>query len=181
MRGASLIVVRPALTTAAQRSINTSPRYLRLLNMSAPPPPHDRNPVPPPVPAYLTTSSSSPLTVDKAIYTAISHAPRVLSQEFTLPIRSGRAWTAPAGSIIRISTPEGAQVGDLNIWNAQNLRERFWASRTRQLHVSVAVITVDCLCTKSVVMADKIGITCLDVRQAVVMSALYAAHGDHHR
>jgi uncharacterized protein YcgI (DUF1989 family) len=30
-----------------------------------------------------------------------------------LPIRSGRAWKAPAKSIIRISTPEGPQVGTL--------------------------------------------------------------------
>ncbi|KAK4442354.1 hypothetical protein QBC34DRAFT_418854 [Podospora aff. communis PSN243] len=104
--------------------------------MSAPSPPTQRPPVPKPVPAYLATSSPSPLAVDQALYTAIAQAPRTLSQEFTLPIRSGRAWKAPAGSIIRISTPEGAQVGDLNIWNADNPRERFWASRTRQLHAS---------------------------------------------
>lgn len=27
-------------------------------------------------------------------------------------------------------------LGDLNIWNAHNPRERFWASRTKQLHAS---------------------------------------------
>lgn len=69
-----------------------------------------RKPVPPPVPAYLPTAGS-PLTVDKDLYAAIQQAPRVLVDEFTLPIRSGRAWEAPAGSIIRISTPEGPQVG----------------------------------------------------------------------
>lgn len=95
----------------------------------------DRQPIPPPVPAYLPTAES-PLTVDTTLYSSIQHATRVLVDEFTLPIRSGRAWKAPAGSIIRISTPEGPQVGDLNIWNAHNPRERFWASRTRQLHAS---------------------------------------------
>lgn len=30
-----------------------------------------------------------------------------------MPIRSGIAWEAPAGSIIEISTPEGPQVGKL--------------------------------------------------------------------
>ena len=60
----------------------------------------------------------------------------MLLSSFTLPIRSGRAWTAPAGSIVRISTPQGPQVGDLNIWNQHNPRERFWASRTRQLHAT---------------------------------------------
>ncbi|CAG9938752.1 unnamed protein product, partial [Clonostachys rosea f. rosea IK726] len=35
-------------------------------------------------------------------------APRILINEFTLSIRSGMAWEAPAGSIVNISTPEGA-------------------------------------------------------------------------
>lgn len=64
----------------------------------------------PPVPAYLPTAGS-PLTVDTDLYNAIQQAPRKLTQEFTLPIRSGRAWSAPAGSIVKISTPEGPQVG----------------------------------------------------------------------
>ncbi|KAK4165512.1 hypothetical protein QBC43DRAFT_315401 [Cladorrhinum sp. PSN259] len=101
-----------------------------------------RAPIPPPVPAYLPTAGS-PLTVDTKLYTEIQElAPRTLISSFTLPIRSGRAWTAPAGSIIRISTPNGPQVGDLNIWNQHNPRERFWASRTRQLH-STHVTTGD--------------------------------------
>ncbi|PNH71681.1 hypothetical protein VD0001_g5849 [Verticillium dahliae] len=90
-------------------------------------------PAPPPVPAYLP-KAGSPLVVDKDLYNTIASAPRVLTEEFTLPIRSGQAWTAKAGSIVRISTPEGPQVADLNIWHAGNPRERFWASRTRQLH-----------------------------------------------
>ncbi|KAI1077089.1 hypothetical protein F5B20DRAFT_553179 [Whalleya microplaca] len=94
-----------------------------------------RKPIPKPKPAYLPTAGS-PLTVDKDLYAAVAQAPRDLVEEFVLPIRSGRAWKAPAGSIIRISTPEGPQVGDLNIWNAHNPRERFWASRTKQLHAS---------------------------------------------
>ncbi|KAH8898338.1 meiotic chromosome segregation protein [Thozetella sp. PMI_491] len=88
-----------------------------------------------PVPAYLATKGS-PLTVDKDQYATIQTSTRVLTEEFTLDIRSGRAWKATAGSIVRISTPEGPQVGDLNIWNLHNPRERFWASRTRQLHAS---------------------------------------------
>ena len=124
-----------------------------------------RDQIPKPKPAYLPTAGSS-LSVDKDTYTAIQKAPRILIEEFTLPIRSGRAWEAPAGSIIRISTPHGPQVGmpcppcckpviissinvylcakannvllsgDLNIWNRLNPRERFWASRTKQLHAS---------------------------------------------
>ena len=90
-------------------------------------------------PAYLATTPA--LSVDKAFYRRIAEAPgRKLVDRFTIPIRSGRAWKVPAGHVFRIVTVEGPQVGDLNIWNADNPRERLWASRTRQLqaaHVSV--------------------------------------------
>lgn len=69
-----------------------------------------RKPVPKMPPAYLP-KAGSPLKVDEALYSAAQKAPRVLIEEFTLPIRSGKAWKAPAGSIVRISTPEGGQVG----------------------------------------------------------------------
>lgn len=70
-----------------------------------------RKPVPKPSPAYLP-KAGSPLTVDGGMYSAIQKAPRALLEAFVLPIRSGRAWKAPAGSIVRISTPEGPQVGE---------------------------------------------------------------------
>ncbi|KOS22361.1 Uncharacterized protein ESCO_001832 [Escovopsis weberi] len=98
-------------------------------------PKREAKPYAKPPPAYMP-KAGSPLSVDKELYDAIQRAPRVVREEFTLPIRSGRAWKAPAGSIVRISTPEGPQVGDLNLWNLHNPRERFWASRTRQLHAS---------------------------------------------
>lgn len=72
-----------------------------------------RKAIPPPTPAYLP-KTGSPLVVDHDAYATIQASPRVLVEEFTLPIRSGRAWTAPAGSIVRISTPEGPQVGVSN-------------------------------------------------------------------
>jgi uncharacterized protein YcgI (DUF1989 family) len=51
-----------------------------------------------------------------------------------VPRRSGRAWPVRAGQLFRIVAVEGPQVADLNVWNLTNPRERFWASRTRQLH-----------------------------------------------
>ena len=50
--------------------------------------------------------------------------------------RAGPRPRVPAGSLFRLSTPQGPQVGDLNIWNAHDPRERFWAARTRQLQSS---------------------------------------------
>jgi uncharacterized protein YcgI (DUF1989 family) len=70
----------------------------------------NRKPIKKPVPAYLPAPGSV-LTVDKTLYTTIREAPRELIEEFTLPIRSGKAWKAPAGSIVKIITPEGPQVG----------------------------------------------------------------------
>jgi uncharacterized protein YcgI (DUF1989 family) len=73
-----------------------------------------RKPVPKPVPAYLP-KEGSPLTVDKDVYNGIQAASRVLVEDFTLPIRSGRAWEVPAGHICQISTPEGPQVGSFHV------------------------------------------------------------------
>lgn len=84
-----------------------------------------------PVPAYHKPP------IDTELYNAIaSSTARTLTQSFVIPPRSGRAWKVPAKSIIKLSTPEGPQVGDLNLWNLQNPRERFWAARTRQLQAS---------------------------------------------
>lgn len=81
------------------------------------------------------------LEVDRDFYRLIGEQTegREVVEEFTIPIRSGQAWDVPAGHVCRISTVEGPQVGDLNLWNRHDPRERFWASRTRQLqaaHVS---------------------------------------------
>lgn len=86
-----------------------------------------------PQPAYTATAGSI-LHADRAFYDRLTA--KTSQQSFTIPPRSGQAWTVPAGSIVRFTTPEGPQVGDLNIWNLANPRERFWAARTRQLHAS---------------------------------------------
>jgi len=90
-----------------------------------------------PKPAY----ESYNLRADATLYTRIAATAstpngRTLTETFLVPIRSGKAWVVPQGSVCRITTPEGPQVGDLNIWNAANPRERFWAARTRQLYRS---------------------------------------------
>ena len=58
---------------------------------------------------------------------------RKLVHEHVVPIRTGYAWQVRAGQAVRIVAVEGPQVCDLNLWQRDNPRERFWASRTRQL------------------------------------------------
>ena len=60
--------------------------------------------------AYRATSANSPLHTDRELYKAIAAAPKKLTYSYTLPIRSGHAWTVPAGHICRLTTPEGPQV-----------------------------------------------------------------------
>lgn len=115
----------------------------------------------PPPPAY------DPIPCDRKLYEEIANTAhrtggREKVQSFTVPIRSAKAWEVKAGQVCRILTPEGPQVGDFNVWNKHNPRERFWAARTRQLqqsHVKVydrlwsclpylrPMVTVTAVCT----------------------------------
>lgn len=93
-----------------------------------------------PPPAYIAPKDSSvhgTTQVHRKISeTASNPTKRELESSFTVRPCSGQAWVVPAGHICRLTTPNGPQVGDLNIWNAQNPRERLWAARTRQIHAS---------------------------------------------
>ena len=69
-----------------------------------------------------------------------------LADELTVPPRDGRAFEVPAGHLFRIVCGEGPQVGDLNLWNAGDLSERFYSGKTRALHAT-HVSTGDRLCS----------------------------------
>ena len=56
--------------------------------------------------------------------------------EVIVPPRDGNHFRVPAGSFFRIVSTEGSQVGDLNLWNANDLNERFFSGKTRQLHAT---------------------------------------------
>ncbi|MFV0475186.1 MAG: urea carboxylase-associated family protein [Pikeienuella sp.] len=58
----------------------------------------------------------------------------VKQAEVIVPPREARAFRAPAGGFFRITSVEGPQVGDLNLWAAGNLAERFFSGKTRALH-----------------------------------------------
>lgn len=54
--------------------------------------------------------------------------------EVIVPPRDARCFHVKAGQIFRITSIEGPQVGDLNLWSAQDLNERFFSGKTRALH-----------------------------------------------
>mmetsp|Transcript_39242 Transcript_39242/g.117262 ORF Transcript_39242/g.117262 Transcript_39242/m.117262 type:complete len:298 (-) Transcript_39242:92-985(-) len=57
-------------------------------------------------------------------------------REVTVPPRDARCFEVPAGHFFRILSVDGPQVGDLNLFNLENVEERFYASKTRQLHAT---------------------------------------------
>ena len=87
---------------------------------------------------YLPSAPGGMLDVNRAFYhrLATETASRTSVENFVVPIRSGKAWPVLAGQLCRIVVIEGPQVADFNCWNLHNPRERFWASRTKQLHRS---------------------------------------------
>lgn len=84
---------------------------------------------------FRDSSAGDPLRVDRTFYAALAAAPdrRTRVQESVVAPRSGAAWVVRAGQMCRITTIEGPQAGDLNVWSLANPRERFWAARTRML------------------------------------------------
>jgi len=84
----------------------------------------------PPVLCYPVETLPVP---DMARYRAARASARVIAS-VTVPPREARSFRATAGQIIRISCPEGSQVGDLNLFSAANPSERFYSGKTRALH-----------------------------------------------
>jgi len=72
---------------------------------------------------------------DAAFYDA-ARAELTKVSELTVPPRDARAFRVPAGHFFRIVSIEGPQVGDLNLWNAHDLSERFFSGKTRALHAT---------------------------------------------
>src|ERR1700757_3774567 len=56
--------------------------------------------------------------------------------ELTVPPREAEAFEVSAGHFFRVVSVEGPQVGDLNLWNAHDLTERFYSGKTRALHAT---------------------------------------------
>jgi len=72
---------------------------------------------------------------DADVYDKLSDSATIVKTLEAQP-RDAACFTAPAGSLVRITSLEGPQVGDLNLWHADNLEERFFSGKTRQLHAT---------------------------------------------
>ena len=75
-------------------------------------------------------------TLPKPDMGTLARARQTLSKigEVIVPPRDARTFDVQAGHFFRIVSIEGAQVGDLNLWSAANLTERFFSGKTRALH-----------------------------------------------
>jgi len=70
---------------------------------------------------------------DLALY-AQARAKAAKVDEVLVPPRDAACFRVKAGQFFRISSVEGPQVGDLNLWNAADLSERFYSGKSRALH-----------------------------------------------
>ena len=84
----------------------------------------------PPVICYPVETLPKP---DMAMLDA-ARATLTKTGEVVVPARDAACFNVPAGHFFRISSIEGSQVGDLNLWNANDLGERFYSGKTRALH-----------------------------------------------
>lgn len=70
---------------------------------------------------------------DLAAYRAVRDGMELVGT-VVIPPRDAATWTVPAGHVFRIVSTEGAQVGDLNLFNANDLKERLYTGKTRALN-----------------------------------------------
>ncbi len=84
----------------------------------------------PPVICYPNDTLPQP---DLALYAAAREG-AVKTAEVLVEPRDAAAFRVPAGQFFRITSVDGPQVGDLNLWNANDLNERFYSGKTRALH-----------------------------------------------
>jgi len=70
---------------------------------------------------------------DLALYAAARREAVKVAEAIAQP-REAASFRVKAGQFFRISSVEGPQVGDLNLWSAEDLGERFFSGKTRALH-----------------------------------------------
>jgi uncharacterized protein len=84
----------------------------------------------PPVICYPVENLPRP---DLAAYRAVRDG-WTLVERLSVPPRDAACFSVPAGHFFRVCSVEGPQVGDLNLFNAHDLAERFYSGKTRALY-----------------------------------------------
>lgn len=100
------------------------------MTRSSPPADADQRRAIAPVICYPTDTLPQP---EMALYDRM-RADMALTASQTVPPRDAATLRVPAGSVLRILSVDGPQVGDLNLFAADNLSERFYSGKTRALH-----------------------------------------------
>jgi len=88
-----------------------------------------RRAVPPVVCYPPDTLPPPPMDLFRALRPGLTKTAEVVA-----PPREAACFSVRAGQVFRITSVEGPQVGDLNLWNANDLGERFYSGKTRALH-----------------------------------------------
>ena len=67
-----------------------------------------------------------------------------LVETIIIPPREAKTFEVPAGHFFRIVSVDGPQVGDLNLWNKDNINERFFSGKTRALTERIFRLVTGC-------------------------------------
>ncbi|MEP4032198.1 DUF1989 domain-containing protein [Roseibium polysiphoniae] len=70
---------------------------------------------------------------DLSLYAAARETAEKIDEVLVAP-REAASIKVPAGHFLKMSSVEGSQVGDLNLFNLHDLSERFYSGKTRALH-----------------------------------------------
>ncbi|WP_153770157.1 DUF1989 domain-containing protein [Labrenzia sp. CE80] len=70
---------------------------------------------------------------DLGLYAAARETAEKIDEVLVAP-REAASIKVPAGHFLKMSSVEGPQVGDLNLFNLHDLSERFYSGKTRALH-----------------------------------------------
>ena len=92
-----------------------------------------------PIPCYKVEQLPSKYGGDEVydfLRSAVADGHAVLRETLEIPPKDARSWKVPAGCLWRIICHAGPQVADMNCWALQNRKEKFYSSKTRQIHAT---------------------------------------------
>lgn len=91
-----------------------------------------------PIPCYAFNMADKRALPEKVLHAIVStpETSLVRLQSMEVSARSSAAIRIAAGSLIRITCNVGPQVADINVWNADDTKERLYGGKTREIHTS---------------------------------------------